>query len=71
MTEIQAWQQIFSLSRGSQWQAIPENLKRFLGLDSRIGICGGLLITKHSAEYANAFITRVNSTVDSIQERIK
>ena len=61
MSEIQAWQAIFRLSAGNSWQPIPTNLKQILGLDSRVGIMGGILCTKHTAEYVNGFINRLNS----------
>jgi hypothetical protein len=60
MTIISAWQEIFKLSYGNTWQAIPQNVKREIGLDSRLGICGGIICTQVSAKGASDFINRLN-----------
>ena len=60
ITVEDAWREIFSLGNGNRWVPIPKNLKRIVGLDSRMGISGGLLTTKHSAQYAERFINRLN-----------
>ena len=61
MDNIQAWREVFNLSYGKTWQAIPENLKKQLGLDSRVGIMGGILCTKHTANYVKQFLDRLNA----------
>jgi hypothetical protein len=60
MTESEAWQEIFNLSYGNQWQPIPKHIKKILGLDDRLGILGGTICTQHSAQYVSAFINRLN-----------
>ena len=60
MNQIQAWSEIFRLSHGNNWIPIPENLKRIVGLDSRIGIIGNTLCTKVSAMGAMSFLNRLN-----------
>ena len=60
MNHVQAWQAIFRLSCGNQWVEIPREIKTTLQLDNRLGICGGIICTKISAEYANEFIKRLN-----------
>lgn len=66
MNKCKLWQEIFNLSYGNTWQPIPEYIKRELGLDSRLGIMGGVLCTAHTAGYVNDFITRLNSISDKV-----
>lgn len=61
MNQIQLWAEIFKLSYGNTWQPIPEHLKKSLGLDSRLGIMGGIICTSHSGKYAQEFINRLNA----------
>ena len=64
MNQIQAWNEIFRLSYGNNWIHIPENLKQIIGLDSRMGIMGGTLCTKHTAAYVKQFVDRLNRIGD-------
>lgn len=57
---VNLWHEVFSLSYGNTWQPIPKPLKTALGLPDNIGICGGMLQTKHAAEYTQAFCNRLN-----------
>jgi hypothetical protein len=60
MNDIQAWHEIFRLSYGNKWQSIPQKLAQQIGLDSRLGICGGIICTHVSAKGASDFINRLN-----------
>ena len=45
MTIKEAWDNLFRLSSGNKWISIPEDIKRVLGLDSRLGVYNGILCT--------------------------
>jgi hypothetical protein len=61
MSIIDAWQALFSLSSGNTWVKIPDNIRKALNLDSRIGIMGGILCTQNSAIGASNFLNKLNS----------
>lgn len=61
MDAAQAWHEVFSLAYGNKWVKIPPKLINLLGLPSGIGIAGGILCTKNTANYVNQFINRVNT----------
>ena len=55
-----------NLSCGLQWVAIPDKIKRALNIDSRLGICGGMFITRQSAIGAQRFIHNINNHTNTI-----
>jgi len=61
MTIIEAWKRIFQLSSGNKWNRIPDDLKKIVGLDSRVGIFGGMLCTQNAANGTIRFLDRLNS----------
>lgn len=65
MNQIQLWSEVFKLSYGNTWQPIPDNIKRQLNLNSRLGIMGGIICTSHSGKYAQEFINRLNKIGDN------
>ena len=64
MTQFEAWQYINRNWFISQWQEIPANIKQVLGLDSRLGMLGGMLVTRKASEYANIFIRNLNDKLN-------
>jgi len=56
----EAWTYIIQNWGCVNWTALPQWVKTALNLHSALGICGGMLITRHSAEYMGDFITRMN-----------
>jgi hypothetical protein len=61
MSITDAWKQIFSLSSGNKWNRIPDDLKKIVGLDSRVGIFGGMLCTQNAANGTIQFLNRLNA----------
>lgn len=60
MTIPEAYNELFRLSSGNDWVKIPEDIRRVLNLDSRLGIYGGILCTKNSAIGISQLINRLN-----------
>ena len=60
MNNMQAWQWIIQNWNCKEWQRIPANVQTALNLDTRLGICGGMLITQSAAMGINLFIDRMN-----------
>jgi len=46
MSNLDAWQYIINHWNCVNWQALPLQVTKALGLDSRLGICGGMLVTR-------------------------
>jgi len=57
-----AWQWILDNWNCQQWNRIPSNVQKVLNLDTRLGICGGMLISQNAARGINEFILRMNRT---------
>ena len=57
---FETWQKIFALSSGNEWVKIPDKYRRILGLDSRLGIIGGILCTRIGAIGLQQTIERLN-----------
>jgi len=60
MTTLEAWQYIVNNWYAPQWRPIPQEIQRVLGLDSRLGMCGGMLVTRNGSERINQFIRAMN-----------
>lgn len=60
MTVIDAWKKLFNLS-SVEWQRIPDDIRCVLNLDSRLGICAGVLCTKPAYTGMTRFVNRLNS----------
>lgn len=71
MTVTDAWGEVFALSCGNEWIPIPRKISGFLGLDSRLGICGGVLCTKNGARGIIFAIERINNTVSNTAKRLE
>jgi len=60
MTTIEAWNYIINNWYCYEWQAIPQTVQNVLNLDSRLGMCGGMLVTKKSAQGTLEFVQNMN-----------
>ena len=63
MNVILAWNTVFRLSTGNEWVKIPAEISGYLGLDSRLGICGGVICTRIGARGILRAVQRINNTV--------
>lgn len=63
MSYIDAWSYITNNWNVTTWHAIPENVKSVLNLDSRLGMCNGMLVSKNGSDGMREFITRLNNKV--------
>lgn len=63
MSPLDAWHKLFSLS-SSDWQRIPEDVRIALDLDSRLGICAGMLCTYPAYTGTTRFVNRLNSIAE-------
>jgi hypothetical protein len=58
---LQAWQWITSRWNCPSWIGIPDDKKKTIGLDPRVGMCHGSLVTQGAAKGMNEFINRMNA----------
>jgi hypothetical protein len=61
MSNMDAWQFIINNWNCKEWTPIPQNVKDTLHLDSRLGFCGGMLVSKQGSQGMQEFIDRMNS----------
>lgn len=60
MTAREAYQKVWNMSCG-EWVPIPEEIRKVLGLDSRLGVYGGVLCTRPAAQGAARLIAKLNA----------
>jgi hypothetical protein len=60
MSHFDAWQWIIGNWHSQEWQAIPDNVRSILNLDSRLGMFNGMLITHVSAIGVREFVQKMN-----------
>lgn len=67
MTQLQAWTYIVNNWHCPNWQPIPQDVSRVIGLDSRLGMTGGMLVTRNGAKGVISFVNQLNSRKDKSQ----
>lgn len=60
MSTIQAWQYIVNNWHSPDWQPIPQEVKQILHLDSRLGMSGGMSVTRNGADRIAQFVNDMN-----------
>lgn len=50
MSTLDAWQWLKENWNNPNWTAIPCNVRQAIGIDSRVGIYSGVLVTKRVAK---------------------
>lgn len=61
MTTLDAWQYIVSNWYTSHWIPVPDAVKSALGLDTRLGLYSGMLVSRAGAQGITEFVSRINS----------
>jgi hypothetical protein len=60
MSYMDAWKYIIDNWHVTEWIPIPQNIKDVLKLDSRVGLCSGMLVTRNASLGLSDFINRMN-----------
>lgn len=55
-----AWEWVFAHWHTPVWKPIPADVKSALGLDGRLGVYGGMLVSRAGSSGVSSFITRLN-----------
>jgi hypothetical protein len=63
---ITAWDWVFMHWGCIVWTPIPAYIRNTLGLDKRIGIYSTMLITKHGAECAQAYVSNIGKSPQKV-----
>ena len=60
MSNIDAWRYVTDNWNTPTWKEIREDIKTVLGLDSRVGMCNGMLVSRTGSRGMDEFIKRLN-----------
>jgi len=60
MSSTAAWGWIFAHWHTPVWKPIPQDVKDALGLDGRLGVYGGMLVSRAGASGMSEFVARLN-----------
>lgn len=60
MKAFEAWRWIVANWNCVAWRGIPDHVRLATGLDARLGMCHGCLVTQHAAKGMNEFVSRMN-----------
>lgn len=63
MEYIQAWKWITDHWGCASWMGIREDVRTAIGLDARVGMCHGQLVTQQAARGMQVFINNINNRV--------